>query len=482
MTELDLLITNAHVVTMNPEREVLRDGAVAIREDRIEAVGSMAELGERPAAKVIDAGGKVALPGFVNAHTHATHNLQRGGPSDDRVLYDWLVNSLNPSMKAYRREDVALAARLYCLEAIRSGITTFVDNADYARHAFHPEEAIGVFQEFGMRAIYGRLFFDTVPEELGPYFEAMEEKEPEINHDAEFLEDAGKALADTEALIDRYHGSADGRISVWPAPAVAITTTKAGLLGARDLAKRKGTMLTIHVAQSSHDRIQAAVSSVEYLAAIGFLGPWVLANHMVQVEYNDLRILRDLDVRIAHNPVSNMYVADGIAPVAEMNLAGITVGIGTDDCNANQSVSVISDMKFAALAQKVKYGSSAAMTAEKVLEMATIDGARAIGMEAEIGSLEPGKKADLSLVDLEHPQTTPWHNAASALVYQAYGNEVDTVLVDGRILMEGRRLVALGAEQEAELLVAAQTASDEVLERAGMQKLRDRPWTSIKGV
>jgi len=482
MSDLDILITNAHVVTMNPEREVLRDGAIAIREDRIEAVGTMVSLGERSAEKVIDAGGKVALPGFVNAHTHATHNLQRGGPSDDRVLYDWLVNSLNPSMKAYERNDVRTAAQLYCLEAIRSGITTFVDNADYARHAFHPEEAIGVFKDFGLRAIYGRLFFDTVPADLGPYFEAMEDKEPEIEHDAGFLEDASKALADTEALIDRYHGSADGRIQVWPAPAVAITTTKEGLLGARDLARRKGTMLTIHVAQSPHDRLQAGVSSVEYLAAIGFLGPWVLANHMVQVEYNDLRILRDRDVRIAHNPVSNMYVADGIAPIAEMNLAGITVGMGTDDCNANQSVSVISDMKFAALAQKVRYGSSAAMTAEKVLEMATIDGARAIGMEDQIGSLEPGKKADLSLVDFSHPQTTPWHNAASALVYQAYGNEVDTVLVDGRVLMEGRGLAALDAEQEAELLVRTQDASNEVLERAGMQKLRDRPWTSIKGV
>ena len=482
MPEPDLLITNAHVVTMNPEREVIRDGAIAIREDRIEEVGTMAALGERSAARAIDAGGKVALPGFVNAHTHATHNLQRGGPSDDRVLYDWLVNSLNPSMKAYRREDVRVAAQLYCLEAIRSGITTFVDNADYARHDFHPEEAIGVFKDFGLRAIYGRLFFDTVPEDLGPYFEAMEDKEPEIEHDAEFLEPAAKALADTEALIDRYHGGADGRIQVWPAPAVAITTTKEGLLGARDLARRKGTMLTIHVAQSPHDRIQAGVSSVEYLAAIGFLGPWVLANHMVQVDYNDLRILRDRDVRIAHNPVSNMYVADGIAPIAEMNLAGIKVGIGTDDCNANQSVSVVSDMKFAALAQKVKYGSSAAMTAEKVLEMATIDGAEAIGMADQIGSLEPGKKADLSLVDLSHPQTTPWHNAASALVYQAYGNEVDTVLVDGQVLMEGRRLAALGEEPEAELLAQAQRASDGVLERAGMQKLRDRPWTSIKGV
>jgi cytosine/adenosine deaminase-related metal-dependent hydrolase len=477
----DLVITNAHVVTMDEERRVLARGAIAVDDGRIVQVDNSGALADTKASRTIDAHGMVLMPGFVNAHTHSTHNLQRGGPSDDRVLYDWLINALNPAMKAYRREDVRLAAELYCLEAIRSGITTFVDNADYARYGFHAEEAISTYKRFGLRAIYGRLFFDTVPAELGPYLDAMAAKEPEIVHDEDFLEPAAKALADTEALIDRHHGSADGRIHVWPAPAVAITTTVEGLLGARDLAKRKGTMLTIHVAQSHFDRLQGGVSSVEYLAALGFLGPWVLANHMVQVDYNDLRILRTLDVKVAHNPVSNMYVADGIAPIAEMNLAGITVGIGTDDCNANQSVSMISDMKFAALAQKVKYLSSAAMTAEKVLEMATIDGARSVGLEREVGSIEPGKKADVILVNLEHPQTTPWHNAGSALVYQAYGSEVDTVIVDGNILMEGRRLTGLDGEAERDLLQRAQAASVEVLDRAGMQRLRDRPWTSIKG-
>jgi cytosine/adenosine deaminase-related metal-dependent hydrolase len=481
MASHDLAITDAFVVTMDSERRVLEHGALTVDDGRITWIGKADQRPDLTAAETVDAGGKVLLPGFVNAHTHATHNLQRGGPSDDRVLYDWLVNALNPAMKAYRPEDVRLAAELYCVEAIRSGITTFVDNADYGRYDFHHEEAIAAYKRFGLRAIYARLFFDTVPAELGPYFDAMVAKEPEIAHDEDFLEPAAKALADTEALIDRHHGSADGRIQVWPAPAVAITTTVEGLLGARDLAKRKGTMLTIHVAQSHFDRLQGGVSSVEYLAAIGFLGPWVLANHMVQVDYNDLRIMRTLDVKVAHNPVSNMYVADGIAPIAEMNLAGITVGIGTDDCNANQSVSMISDMKFAALAQKVRYQSSAAMTAEKVLEMATIDGARAVGLEHEVGSLEPGKKADLILVDLDYPQTTPWHNASSALVYQAYGNEVDTVIVDGEILMRDRRLLALAAEEERDLLRRAQEASNGVLDRAGMQLLRDRPWTSIKG-
>jgi cytosine/adenosine deaminase-related metal-dependent hydrolase len=481
-TRHDLLITNAHVLTMDPDRRVLERGAVAVDDGRITRVDDAGAFADVTARRTIDARGKVLLPGFVNAHTHSTHNLQRGGPSDDRVLYDWLVNALNPSMKAYLPSDVRLGAELFCLEAIRSGITTFVDNADYGRYDFHQEEAIGVYKRFGLRAIYARLFFDTVPDDLGPYMEAMVAKEPEIVHDDDFLEDARRALADTERLIDRHHGAADGRIHVWPAPAIAITTTVEGLLGARDLAKRKGTMLTCHIAQSEHDRMQAGVSSVEYLAAIGFLGPWVLANHMVQVDANDLRILRVLDVKVAHNPVSNMYVADGIAPIAEMNVAGITVGIGTDDCNANQSVSMISDMKFAALAQKVRYRSSAAITAEKVLEMATIESARAVGLDHEIGSLEPGKKADAILVDLDHPQTTPWHNAVSALVYQAYGNEVDTVIVDGQVLMQDRRLTALSEDDERDLLERAQGASHAMLDRAGMHKLRDRPWTSMKAV
>lgn len=194
---------------------------------------------------------------------------------------------------------------------------------------------------------------------------------------------------------------------------------------------------------------------------------------------NDLRIVKKHDVKIAHNAVSNQYVADGIAPIMEYCTAGIVVGLGTDDCNANQSVSMISDMKHAALAQKVKYLTSAAMTAEKVLEMATIDGARAIGMEDQLGSIEVGKKADMILMNLNYPQTTPCHNIPSAVVYHAYGHEIDTVVCDGQILMEDRTLTAFTKEEESALLVRAQEASDNVLERAGMQKLRDRDWTSI---
>ncbi|MEA2650839.1 MAG: 5-methylthioadenosine/S-adenosylhomocysteine deaminase [Chloroflexota bacterium] len=481
-TALDLAVINATILTLGHDRRVIAGGSVAVADGRITAVGDAASVHPEGAGQVIDAKGKVLMPGFVNAHTHAIHNLLRGGLSDDRVLYDWLLNVLYPGVLAYTAEDARIAARLFCLEAIRSGITTVVDNADFGKMDYLADATIDVYREMGLRAIYARMFSDHTPPELIPYLEAIEAKEPEVHHDPSPTEDTAAALDSISRLIERHHGAADGRIQVWPSPGIAVFTTREGLLGAKDLARRNGTMLTIHVAESRFDAQQNGVSGVEYLASIGFLGPDVLAGHCVQLDHNDIRMLRVTDTRVANNVVSNMFLASGIAPVAEMVLAGVTVGIGTDDCNCNTSVSMLSDMKFAALAQKVKYGNSAAITAEKVVEMATIDGARAVGLGDEIGSIEVGKKADFILLDLNQPQTVPAFSIPSVLVYQTYGNEVDTVVVDGNVLMEGRRLTHMSADEESELLTAAQSAAEAVVERAGMARIRDRGWKSFVGV
>lgn len=479
---MDLAVVNATILTLDPERRVIAGGSIAVDGDRIQAVGGPDAVDTRGAGRVIDAKGKVLMPGFVNAHTHAIHNLLRGGLSDDRVLYDWLLNVLYPGVLAYTAEDATTAARLFCIEAIRSGITTVVDNADYGRLDYLADATIDTYKEMGLRAIYARMFSDFTPPELIPYIEAIESKEPEVHHDPQPYEETAAALDSISRLIQRHHGAAGGRIQVWPSPGIAIFTTREGLLGAKELARRNGTMLTIHVAESKFDAQQHGVSGVEYLASIGFLGPDVLAGHCVQLDDNDIRMFKVLDVRMSNNVVSNMFLASGIAPVAKLVLAGVTVGIGTDDCNCNGSVNMLSDMKFAALAQKVKYGNSAAITAEKVVEMATIDGARAVGLEKEIGSIEIGKKADFILIDLNHPQAVPCFSVPSVLVYQCYGNEVDTVVIDGQVLMEGRRLTLLSESEEAEVLVAAQKASEGVVERAGMQRIRDRGWKSFVAV
>ena len=479
---MDLAVINAKILTLDPDRRVIERGLVAVDGDRITAIGGPDAVKAEGAGRVIDAGGKVLMPGFVNAHTHAIHNLLRGGLSDDRVLYDWLLNVLYPGVLAYTAEDATVAARLFCVEAIRAGITTVVDNADYGRLDYLADATIDTYKQVGMRAIYARMFSDYTPPELIPYIEAIEAKEPDVHHDPNPIEETAAAMESMSRLISRHHGAANGRIQVWPSPGIAIFTSREGLLGAKDLAKRNGTMLTIHVAESKFDAQQHGVSGVEYLASIGFLGPEVLCGHCVQLDDNDIRMFKVLDVKMSNNVVSNMFLASGIAPVAKLVLAGVTVGIGTDDCNCNGSVNMLSDMKFAALAQKVKYGNSAAITAEKVVEMATIDGARAVGLQDQIGSIEVGKKADFILVDLAHPQAVPAFSIPSVLVYQCYGNEVDTVVIDGEVLMEGRRLTKLTQEEESELLTSAQKASEAVVERAGMQRIRDRGWKSFVAV
>jgi cytosine/adenosine deaminase-related metal-dependent hydrolase len=482
MPGYDLLVAGGTLLTMDPERRVVAGGGLAIKDGLIAAVLEPAELTSADASRTIDARGKAVLPGFVNTHAHGCHNLLRGGPSDDRGLYDWIVNVLNPGMAVFTKDDAEAAAELYALETVHSGITTVVDTEDYARLPFLTEATIDVYRRRGLRAIFARMFYDMLPppgSDMANYLEVIELKEPEVVHDDGYVEDTATALADIEALIERYHGAEGGRIHVWPAPAIPMLNTRESFLGAKEIARRHGTGVTIHLAESSLDRMHMGMTGVQYLDAIGFLGPEVLAAHVVHADLNDIRLMRRHDVKVAHNPVANMFLADGIAPVGEMLLAGMTVGLGTDDCNDNQSVSMLADLKFAALATKVRYHDPAAMTAEKVLEMATIDGARACGLDHQIGSLEPGKRADAIVIGLSHPQTTPCHNVPSALVYQAYGHEVETVMVDGQLLKEEGRLTRISEEEQRDILSRAQSASDGVVARAGLTKLANRPWTSI---
>ena len=477
----DLLISNAWIVTVDHARRQFRPGFVAVRDGRIVAVGPMAQCPTDGAAEVIDARGRAVLPGLVNVHTHAVYNLLRGGLSDDRVLYDWLLNVVHPGLGAITASDAGTAASLFCIEALLSGITTFVDNADSGRFADVADATLATYERFGVRAIYARMFTDMVPPEVQGYSAAVLAKEPDVAH-IDITERASEALAGIAALMDRHHGRADGRIQIWPAPGVATFTTREGLLAAKDLARRRGTGLTIHVAESAFDRMQAGVSSVEYLATIGFLGPEVLAAHCVQVDANDIRILAHHGVRVAYNPVSNMFLGSGIAPVAEMLTAGLTVGIGTDDPNCNSSVNLLADLKFAALAQKARYRHAAAITAERTLEMATIDGARAVGLDREIGSLEVGKKADMIVVDLSGPHNVPLYAVPSALVYQARGDEVDTVIVDGRVVVRDRTLTMLDETEHRAIMQQAQRTSEAVVERARLGRFRDRGWRSGVGV
>src|SRR6266516_3012692 len=218
-----LLVRHARVVTVGADRRVLSPGYLAVADDRIIGVGPDADCPHDRAERVIDATGKALLPGFVNAHTHAIHILMRGGLSDDRALYDWLFNVVLPGLRAYGREDVEVAAKLYCLEALRSGVTTFVDNVEFPteRWDMAADTAIGVYRDAGLRVMFARMFYDHTPDDFVPVIEAIQAKEPEVRHDPGDLEPTAEALASIERLMRRHHGSADGRVQVWPSPGVA---------------------------------------------------------------------------------------------------------------------------------------------------------------------------------------------------------------------------------------------------------------------
>ena len=474
---IDLLIRGGTVVTIDKERRILAESDVAVRDGVIVAVdGGISDSG---ADRVIDATGKVVMPGLVNAHSHCLHILMRGGASDLSLFWDvadWTLNALDPSMRAHQREDLRLASQLYAIESIRSGITTTAENMDYSFLDEAFEESLRTYDEMGIRVVLGDVFCDVLPEHLDRSWDVFQHRFPSVlHHRPPFpLQDTDEALARIERRIRAHNGAGGGRISVCPAPIDPILNSIEGLKRAKELAADHTVPLLIHSSVGDGFDDMPNMSNIQFLESIGFLGPEVLASHMVDVSTHDIGLLKRRDVKIGYCPASMMACGGGVAPVLEYLNSGLTVSIGLDDPNANQSVNLISEMKFVALAQNQRYGSNA-LAPERVVEMATIGGARALGLDEFIGSLEVGKRADMIVLDMGRAHNVPMHFIPSTLVYQANGSEVETVAVDGRVLMHEGKLESLGEDEES-FLQRAQEGSFKLLERAGMTEFRDRRW------
>ncbi len=488
-----ILITNGTIVTLNRNRDIIYDGSVFINDGKIIDVGKTGNLKKKKYSyeEIIDAKNKIVLPGFINVHTHVDNILLRGGLGQDRYLDDWLENINFPGVWALKAEDCKIATALYCQEAILSGITTIVDNSTWGMGGSKAEEiaipTIETYRKIGVRAIYGRMIGDQFPPELETSTRLLREKEADIVHipiDCLSIESPDDARKEIVRLINRYHLGEEGLIQIWPNPVKPSFNSIESLRMSLELAEEYDTMVMLHLDETEKDavfdRTRYGMSSVEYLDSIGFLNKRLLTGHCVWVDEKDIRLLKRNDVKIAHLPVCNMYLGSGIAPIVEMLNLGLVVGIGTDDACASDSVNMISSMKFAALLQKVKTLDASSITAEKVLEMSTIDAAKALGMENLIGSLEVGKRADVIILDPNYPNLKPMHHIPSAIVYQAYGNEVDTVIVDGKILMKSRNIPSIEELYADSLLAKAQEASEAIINRAGMQKLRNRGWKTIR--
>jgi 5-methylthioadenosine/S-adenosylhomocysteine deaminase len=423
----DILLTNGLVLTMDGQDRTVPGGAVAIRGEAIAAVGPMEEFNSWAAAATIDARGGIIMPGLVNTHTHAAMTCFRG-LADDLPLMTWLNEHIFPAEAALEEATVFRGALLACAEMIRSGTTTFCD-----MYLF--ENAVArAARQAGLRAVVGEVLFDFPSPNYGPI---------------------EKGFAYTEKLIGDWRG--DGLITVAVEPHSPYLCAPDLIRRAHDLAARNGLPMVIHLSETAAEvetiRQRYGMSPVAHLEALGALSPNLLACHCVALTPEDIERLARHGVKVSHNPESNMKLASGIAPVPQLLAAGICVGLGTDGAASNNNLDLFLEMDTAAKLHKVSTLDPTVLDAATVLRMATIDGARALGLGEVAGSLEPGKKADVVVVDTHRPHLTPMYHAASQLVYSARGSDVETVIVNGRILMQAGGLTTIDEEQAMEDVV-----------------------------
>ena len=441
--DVDLIVSGGIVVTMDGARTILHEGSVAVKGDTIVAVGPQSDVeGRYHTAKTIDAHGKLVLPGFINGHVHVPMTLFRG-LHDDVTLNDWLYKYIFPAeAKNVNEEFVRWGTRLAAAEQIRAGVTTFAD-------MYYFEDAVAEeTKAAGMRGILGETFID---------FPAPDNKTN------------AAMLAYTEKFLHKWQG--DPLIHAAPAPHSIYTCSKKTIQDAAALAKKYHAPLLMHVAEMKkewEDSEKAnGMSPVQYLEKIGVLEPNLVAAHCIFVDETDRKLLAERRVGCVHNPSSNMMIASGVAPVPEMRAAGVAVGLGTDGpAGSNNDLDLMEEIDLAAKLAKISKMDPLALNAKAVVEMATIDGARALHMEKEIGSLEAGKKADLIVIDLDEPNAVPMYDVYAQIAYSLKGSDVETVIIGGRLVMQDRKLLTI---DEPAVLEKAREYGKSVKASLGMQ-------------
>jgi 5-methylthioadenosine/S-adenosylhomocysteine deaminase len=430
-----LVVTGGTVLTMDDARRVIAPGAVAIDGADIVGVGTPEEITARfAAAETIDATGQVVMPGLVNTHTHAAMVLYRG-LGNDLNLQDWLTKYIFPAEgKTVSPEFVRAGTRLAALEMILGGTTTFVDMY------YFEEEVAEAAREAGLRGVLGQTIIQ---------FPVADATTP------------AESLARTRRFIARYKGDALVTPAVAPHSMYALGADD--LQAADRLAREQGVPLLIHLEETRTEREDALrthrVSPTAYLARLGMLGPHVIGAHGVWVGPEDIRLLGQARVAISHNPESNMKLASGTAPLAEYLAANVTVGIGTDGAASNNDLDMFEAMRQAAFLQKVVRDDPTAAPAAQVLDMATRQGAAAIGMGDRLGQITAGRRADVIVVDTTAPHLQPMFDPVAQVVYAAKASDVRTTIVNGRVLMHDRVVRTL---RPAEVLAEAQRMAERV--------------------
>ena len=432
-----ILIKNGTLVTMDAANTIV-PADLLIRDERIAEIGSAGVTADT----VIDATDCAVIPGFVQTHIHLCQTIFRGA-ADDLALIDWLKQRVWPMEAAHTPASITASARLGIAELIKGGTTCALT----METVNHTAEVFKVVEGTGFRATVGKCMMDKgdeVPSAL--------------------REETENSIAESVALLEGWHGRAGGRIRYCFAPRFAISCTRELLERVASLARARGVMVHTHASENRTEvelvQQESGLRNVAYLDSLGLTGRHVALAHCVHLSSNEIEILKSSGTNVVHCPSSNLKLGSGIAPIAKLLDEGISVSLGADGAACNNRLDMFTEMRTAALLQKALHGPEV-LPAGRALRMATIDGARAMGLDSEVGSLEIGKRADVAIVRLEGLHATPVKDVVSALVYSAEVGDVDTVVIDGRLVLRERKLLTIdesetiaGAKLEAERFIA----------------------------
>ncbi len=425
MENANLIVKNATIVTMDKETRILEDHSIVVAGSVIVAIEPSRTISEKyESSKVIDGRDQFIFPGFINTHTHLFQNGLKG-LGRDKLLFDWLDSSVRKALREIRYTDVYNAAVAGCIENIRSGVTTVLDYMYAHGSQLGLDDAVvKAFDETGIRGILGRTHTKTDRLPKG--------SECAINETEDMF------FEDVERLMKELRGHE--RITLALAPGIVWDMGEEGYRKIRQYADKYGLRITMHLDETEEDdaysREQYGVNTVELLDRNGVLGEDFIGVHLVHLDEKSLDILQKRRIKGSHNPVSNMILASGVAPIPELKKRGLDIGLGTDGAASNDTQNMLEVIKMTAILHKCIHRDATLFPAIEVLKMATIDGAKVVGREDEIGSLEIGKKADFFLFNPKNVACVPVADPISSLVYSANPSSIDTVVIHGNIVLE----------------------------------------------
>lgn len=430
---MDIIVRDGLIVSMDKQRRILKGYSIGIDDSRIVKIEKNLTA---PAKEVIDGTGKIVLPGLINTHTHMSMTLFRG-VSDDLPLEDWLRKGIGPIQEYLNEKHVYAGSLLGCLEMISSGTTCFNDMSSFM------DGVVKAVKESGMRGVLSHAVMSK-----------EEEKTKSI-------------LKNRKNGFKEYN---DDKLRIYFGPHSVYTCSDDILTGLTELANRYHTGIHIHVSETQQEYKDAinqyGKTPVEHLDEIGLLSKNVVAAHTVWLSDKDIDILRKKGVKVSHNPTSNLKLASGIARIRDLINRGICVSLGTDGVGCNNNLDMFEEMKLCSLIHKVNLKDASVLPSEKVLEMATIEGARALDLDNEIGSIEMGKRADIILVNTKKPHMVPLTNPVSHIVYAANGGDVSSVIIDGKVVMDNRCVRSIDPEYVMDL---ANKLAMDLYQRAGWE-------------